>query len=80
MRNKGRIREGADADLTIFDPATVADASTYDAPAKYSTGIRYVLVNGVPVVSEGKLREVAPGRAVRAAVPQATAPIRSACE
>ena len=76
MRNKGRIREGADADLTIFDPANVADASTYDAPAKYSTGIRYVLVNGVPVVSEGKLREVTPGRAVRAAVPQATARLR----
>jgi N-acyl-D-aspartate/D-glutamate deacylase len=69
MRNKGRIREGADADLTLFDPATVADASTYEDPAKYSIGIRYVLVNGVQVVSDGKLRDVTPGRAVRAAVP-----------
>jgi N-acyl-D-aspartate/D-glutamate deacylase len=68
MRDKGRIREGADADLTLFDPATVADASTYEDPARYSIGIRYVLVNGVLVVSEGKLREVAPGRAVRAPV------------
>jgi len=68
MRNKGRIREGADADLTIFDPATVADASTYEDPARYSIGIRYVLVNGVPVVSGGKLQDATPGRAVRAPV------------
>src|ERR1039457_5184066 len=68
MRNKGRIREGADADLTLFDPATVTDASTYEDPARYSIGIRYVLVNGNPVVSDGKLQEVTPGRAVRAPV------------
>jgi dihydroorotase len=68
MRNKGRIREGADADLTLFDPATVTDASTYEDPARYSIGIRYVLVNGTPVVSDGKLQEVTPGRAVRAPV------------
>lgn len=66
MRNKGRIREGADADLTLFDPATVTDASTYEDPARYSTGIRHVLVNGTPVVSDGKLREVTPGSPVRA--------------
>ena len=68
MRNKGRICEGADADLALFDPATVADASTYEDPARFSTGIRYVLVNGTPVVSGGRLREVTPGRAVRATV------------
>jgi N-acyl-D-aspartate/D-glutamate deacylase len=68
MRNKGRIREGADADLTLFDPATVADASTYEEPARYSIGIRYVLVNGTVVVSGGKLRDVTPGRAVRAPI------------
>jgi len=68
MRNKGRIQEGADADLTIFDPATVADASTYEDPARYSIGMRYVLVNGVPVVRDGRLQAVTPGRAVRAPV------------
>ena len=68
MRNKGRIREGADADLTLFDPATVADAATYEEPARYSIGIRYVLVNGVAVVRDGKLQAVTPGRAVRAPV------------
>ena len=68
MRNKGRIREGGDADLTIFDPATVADTSTYQNPARYPAGIRYVLVNGVAVVRDGKLQPVMPGRAVRAPV------------
>jgi N-acyl-D-aspartate/D-glutamate deacylase len=69
MRDKGRIRVGADADLTLFNPETVIDTSTYDEPAKYSKGIRYVLVNGVPVVRDGALEAVTPGRAVRAPVP-----------
>jgi dihydroorotase len=69
MRDKGRIRVGADADLTVFDPENVLDASTYEEPAKYSKGIRYVLVNGVPVVRDGALEPVTPGRAVRAPVP-----------
>jgi dihydroorotase len=67
FKGKGRIEVGADADITIFDPATVADRATYDKPAEYSTGIKYVLVNGTPVVSDGKLRtDALPGRAVRA--------------
>ena len=66
FRNKGRIRIGADADLAIFDPATVADRSTYQQPALTSIGFRYVLVNGVPVVSDGALQPgVSPGRAAR---------------
>jgi Amidohydrolase family len=70
MKNKGRIRPGADADLTAFDPQQVADQSTYEQPARTSIGIRYVLVNGVPVVRNGQLESgAAPGRAVRAPVP-----------
>jgi N-acyl-D-aspartate/D-glutamate deacylase len=69
MLDKGRIRVGADADLTVFSPETVIDASTYEEPARYSKGIRYVLVNGVPVVRDGALEPVTPGRAVRAPVP-----------
>ncbi len=66
MTQKGRIRTGADADLTIFDPATVIDRSTYTEPAIPSEGIEYVLVNGVVVVDHGELVEgVRPGKAVR---------------
>jgi N-acyl-D-aspartate/D-glutamate deacylase len=66
LKNKGRIAVGADADLTIFDPAHVIDRATYENPAQYSEGISYVLVNGVEVVSKGKLAEgIFPGQAVR---------------
>jgi dihydroorotase len=67
--NKGRIKVGADCDLTIFDPNTVLDKATFDDPLEFSTGINYVLVNGVTVVKDGKTVEgVFPGRAARASV------------
>ena len=69
MKNKGRIRVGADADLTLFNPERVADKSSYQEPAKYSEGIQYVLVHGELVVKDGRLQsEVLPGRAVRAPI------------
>ena len=69
MRNKGRIRVGADADLAIFDLERVADRATYEAPSLAPEGMRHVLVNGVPVVRDRQLQEgAAPGRAVRAPV------------
>jgi N-acyl-D-aspartate/D-glutamate deacylase len=67
MKNKGRIRVGADADLTIFDLETVTDKSTYQEPAKFSEGIKYVLVNGTMLVKDGQSQTgVFPGRAIRA--------------
>lgn len=67
MKNKGRIKVGADADLTIFDPNTVIDRSTYQDPATPSEGIRFVIVNGVEIIREGTLQPgVLPGRPVRA--------------
>src|SRR6185369_9394696 len=67
MRNKGRIKVGADADLTIFDPQSIIDRSTFQEPAKYAEGIRFVIVNGVPVVKDGQLQsDIYPGRPVRA--------------
>jgi dihydroorotase len=66
MRNKGRMRIGADADFTLFDPETVIDRATYTDGAVASDGIEYVLVNGIPIVDGGKLVEnVRPGRPVR---------------
>jgi N-acyl-D-aspartate/D-glutamate deacylase len=68
LKNKGRIAVGADADITIFDAAHVTDKATYENPAQYSEGIPYVMVNGVIVVTKGKLAEgVFPGQAVRRA-------------
>ncbi len=67
MREKGRVKVGADADLAVFDPKTVIDKATFDKPAQYSAGFRYVLVNGTFVVREGKLQDgVAPGQGIRA--------------
>lgn len=66
MRNKGRIRVGADADLILFDPARVIDRATFENPGQYSEGIRHVLVNGNFVVRDEKLVEgVKPGQAIR---------------
>jgi len=71
FKNKGRIRAGADADITIFDPNRVIDKATYEQPLQYSEGIQFVLVNGVPVVKDGQLVDgVLPGRAARAPISQ----------
>jgi dihydroorotase len=66
MANKGRITVGADADLTIFDPATVIDRSTYEDATIPSAGIPYVIVGGQVVVDSGEVTTARPGRAIRA--------------
>jgi GrpB-like predicted nucleotidyltransferase (UPF0157 family) len=69
MRNKGRLRVGADADITIFDAVTVLDRATYREPSLSPVGIQHVIVNGVTVVADGRAVEgVAPGKPVRAPV------------
>lgn len=66
MPEKGRIAVGADADITVFDPARVIDRATFEKPARYSEGIPYVLVNGTLAVNHGELVDgVAPGQPVR---------------
>jgi dihydroorotase len=66
VASKGRIAVGADADISVFDAARVQDRATFENPAQYSEGMVDVLVNGVPVVRDGKLVDgVAPGRGVR---------------
>jgi hypothetical protein len=67
--NKGRIRVGADADITVFDADRVIDKATFEEPLQYSDGIQFVLVNGVPVVKNGTLRgDVSPGKPARAPI------------
>jgi len=62
---KGRIQVGADADISVFDLNTVTDQSTYADPAKLSVGMKYVLVEGVPVIAQGKLvPDTLPGQAI----------------
>ena len=68
MKNKGRVRVGADADIVVFDSDTIVDKGTFEDPAQYSEGVSHVLVNGRPVLINGKLLEgVLPGEPIRAA-------------
>jgi hypothetical protein len=67
FKTKGRMQEGADADIVVFNPDTVTDKSTYE-PGKGalpSTGIPYVLVNGVVVVKDSVVQKVFPGKPIR---------------
>ena len=67
MAHKGRIRIGADADITVFDLTTITDRATFENPAQPSVGVRWVLVAGTPVVVRGHLMPHAlPGRPIRA--------------
>jgi N-acyl-D-aspartate/D-glutamate deacylase len=66
MAGKGRVRVGADADLTLFDPARVMDRSTYEDATIPAAGIPYVIVLGQVVVDGGRVTAARPGRAIRA--------------
>ena len=67
MRRKGRLTAGADADVIVFDPATLADRATYADSTRPSAGFRHVLVNGAFVVRDGSIvADARPGRPVRA--------------
>ena len=68
MAAKGRVRAGADADLTIFDPATVIDRATYEDASIPSAGIPYVIIGGQLVVDGGEVTSARPGRAIRAPI------------
>jgi N-acyl-D-aspartate/D-glutamate deacylase len=68
MSAKGRVKVGADADFTIFDPATVIDRATYEDATLPSAGIPYVIVGGQLVVEGGRLTNARPGRGIRAPV------------
>jgi N-acyl-D-aspartate/D-glutamate deacylase len=64
-RQKGRLQEGADADIVVFDARTITDRSTFAKPMEPSVGVRYLIVGGRVVVDEGRLvPDVFPGRAI----------------
>ena len=65
ISNRGLLKPGMYADITVFDPNTIIDRSTYENPAQLATGVSYVLVNGVPVVDNGQITAALPGRALR---------------
>ena len=65
LQGRGVLREGAFADITIFDPATVADRATFESPHQAAAGIRHVIVNGVLTLEDGRLTPARPGRPLR---------------
>jgi N-acyl-D-amino-acid deacylase len=62
LADRGLLRPGMKADIVVFDPATVADAATFEAPHQYALGVPFVLVNGTVVVEDGKITGARPGR------------------
>ena len=65
LQGRGLLREGNFADIVAFDPATVAERATFDKPHQVSLGVRYVIVNGVPVITNGNHTGALPGQIVR---------------
>ena len=65
LQDRGLLKPGMHADITIFDPNTIIDNSTYANPMQLASGVSYVLVNGVPVVDNGKVTSALPGKALR---------------
>jgi len=65
LRDRGRLREGAFADIAVFDADRIADAATYDDSHRYAVGMRHVVVNGKAVVRDGALTHETPGRRLR---------------
>ena len=65
LADRGLLRPGMMADITVFDPATIRDVSTFDDPKHYATGVRHVFVNGTRVVSDGAITAERPGRPLR---------------
>jgi N-acyl-D-amino-acid deacylase len=67
ITDRGVLKQGMWADVVVFDPKTVRDLATFDDPNRLSEGMEYVLVNGVPVIEEGKMTGALPGKVLRGA-------------
>ena len=65
LTDRGVLKRGLWADVVVFDPATVADRSTFSSPNQLAVGMRWVLVNGVPVIADGQMTGALPGQVLR---------------
>jgi len=65
LSDRGLLRPGLMADVTVFDPATIRDVPTFEDPRHYSVGVRHVFVNGRRVVADGAITAERPGRPLR---------------
>ena len=65
IKDRGSLKEGYFADITIFDPASIQDHASFAVPHQYSTGMQHVIVNGVPVLTGGEHTGATPGRFVK---------------
>ncbi|MFD8361901.1 N-acyl-D-amino-acid deacylase family protein [Streptomyces hygroscopicus] len=74
LTDRGTLAEGMVADITVFDPATITDTATYEAPLSYARGVRHVLVNGSPVLRDGVFSVNRPGKVLRKKPPAAHVP------
>jgi len=65
LTDRGVLKQGLWADIVVFDPDQIRDVATFEQPNQLSVGMQYVLVNGVPVIAEGKATEALPGKVLR---------------
>ncbi len=65
LTDRGVLKQGMWADVVVFDPATIHDIATFENPNQLSVGMGYVLVNGVPVIEQGKMTDALPGKVLR---------------
>jgi N-acyl-D-aspartate/D-glutamate deacylase len=65
LADRGVIKQGMWADLVVFDPETIRDLATFESPNQLAVGMQFVLVNGVPVIADGKMTKALPGRVLR---------------
>lgn len=65
LADRGVLKQGMWADVVIFDPQTIRDRATFDNPNQLSEGMRFVMINGVPVIDEGQMTNALPGKVLR---------------
>ena len=65
LADRGVLKDGMWADIVVFDPNEIRDLATFENPNQLSVGMRYVLVNGVPVIADGKMTNALPGKVLR---------------